>query len=97
MPFSRPPHDFTPAEIEKLRQEPGVYGITNASLEMIYIGQTDNLRRRLSEHYKDNKLLLWEYAPKKFHTRSWRGAKLCAENARPSCWKNTAPRRAINK
>ncbi len=94
MPFSRPPHDFTPAEIEKLRQEPGVYGITNASLEMLYIGQTDTLRRRLGEHYKDNKLLLWQYAPKKFYYQIVEGsetvrrkheAKLLEEYGAPPC------------
>ena len=94
MPFSRPPCDFTPTEIEKLRQEPGVYGIINASFEMLYIGQTDNLRRRLGEHYKDNKLPLWQYAPKKFYyqivegsetVRRKRETKLLEEYGAPPC------------
>lgn len=71
-----------------------MYGITNASLEMIYIGQTDNLRRRLSEHYNDNKLPLWQYAPKKFYYQIVEGgeavrrkyeAKLLEEPGAPPC------------
>ena len=31
----------------------GVYGIMNSSRQMIYIGETDNFKRRMSEHQAD--------------------------------------------
>lgn len=42
---------------------PGVYGITNAQQQMIYIGQTDNLQRRMTEHANDKTHCMHRYGP----------------------------------
>jgi excinuclease UvrABC nuclease subunit len=41
----------------------GVYGITNASGQVIYVGSTDNFRRRMSEHQNDRSHLMHRYGP----------------------------------
>ncbi len=41
----------------------GVYGIMNARKQMIYIGQTDSLRRRMAEHQADTTHCLHRYGP----------------------------------
>jgi excinuclease UvrABC nuclease subunit len=41
----------------------GVYGITNASGQLIYIGSTDNFRRRMNEHQNDSDHLMHQYGP----------------------------------
>ena len=98
MPFSHGPYDFTPAGIGNMNEVAGVYGITNDKLQMIYIGQTDNLRRRLGEHYNDNKDCIWKYSPKKHYAevvsggeqaRKKREAELIREFNYPPCNKQT--------
>lgn len=41
----------------------GVYGILNARKQMIYVGQTDNLKRRMAEHRADTKHCMHRYGP----------------------------------
>ena len=41
---------MTQAEINNLPQSEGVYKLMDYSKSVIYIGRTDNLRRRLNEH-----------------------------------------------
>jgi predicted GIY-YIG superfamily endonuclease len=42
---------------------PGVYGIMNASYQMIYIGQTDNFQRRMTEHANDREHCMHRHGP----------------------------------
>ena len=42
---------------------PGVYGIMNAKRQMIYVGQTDNFKRRMAEHQADKTHLMHRYGP----------------------------------
>ncbi len=44
-------------------QVSGVYGIMNSSSQMIYIGETDDLRRRMAEHRADTTHRMHRYAP----------------------------------
>ena len=41
----------------------GVYGIMNSSREMIYIGETDSFKRRMSEHQADVGHCMHRYGP----------------------------------
>lgn len=41
---------FTPREVDNVPEREGVYQLFDASQELTYIGRSDNLRRRLSEH-----------------------------------------------
>ncbi len=76
MPFAHGPYDFTEEGINNIKQEPGVYGITNAELQMIYIGETESLPRRLLEHYSresEESECIWRYSPKKFYAEIVKG------------------------
>lgn len=42
---------------------PGIYGIMNAQRQMIYIGQTDNFKRRMAEHQADRSHDMHRYGP----------------------------------
>ena len=42
---------------------PGVYFIANANGQAIYIGQTDDLRRRMAEHQADTTHCMHRYDP----------------------------------
>lgn len=42
---------------------PTVYGILNAKKQMIYIGQTDDMKRRMAEHEADTKHCMHAYGP----------------------------------
>lgn len=42
---------------------PGVYGIMNANKQMIYIGETDNVKRRMAEHQADTRHKMHRYGP----------------------------------
>ena len=65
----------------------GVYGVTNAQQQMIYIGQTDDFQRRFFEHAKDMSHCLHKYGPRFVfaeviqdqRTRDVREAQLIAE------------------
>ena len=46
-----------------LPEWPGVYGITNSAKEVIYIGQTDNLKRRIDEHKNDTRHCMHRRGP----------------------------------
>jgi predicted GIY-YIG superfamily endonuclease len=41
----------------------GVYGILNSQRQMIYIGQTDNFKRRMAEHAADTEHCMHAYGP----------------------------------
>jgi predicted GIY-YIG superfamily endonuclease len=41
----------------------GVYGVLNSQRQMIYIGQTDNFRRRFLEHANDTTHCMHRYGP----------------------------------
>ena len=41
----------------RVPQVAGCYLITNAYHEILYIGQTDHLRRRMKEHLKDSRIV----------------------------------------
>ena len=42
----------------------GVYGIMNDSQQMIYIGETDSFKRRMSEHQADTGHCMHKYSPR---------------------------------
>ena len=42
---------------------PAVYGIMNSEKQMIYIGETDNLKRRMAEHQADGRHCMYRYGP----------------------------------
>ena len=44
--------------IERLPPTAGCYCLTNASMEVLYVGQAKSLRRRLREHFFANKRTL---------------------------------------
>ena len=44
---------FQPKDSWRVPQSPGCYLLTNAYHEVVYIGQTNDLRRRMSEHLDD--------------------------------------------
>jgi excinuclease UvrABC nuclease subunit len=41
-----------------------VYGVMNANKQIIYIGQTDDLKRRMAEHINDTRHCMHRYAPR---------------------------------
>lgn len=64
MPFSRTDdaytYNFNGAAFNEVA---GVYGILNAKKQIIYIGETDNLKRRMAEHKADTAHKMHRYAP----------------------------------
>ena len=42
---------------------PAVYGISNDQKQVIYIGQTDDLKRRMAEHRADKAHCMHRYGP----------------------------------
>lgn len=44
-------------------EKPGVYGIMNAKRQMIYVGMTDNFKRRMAEHQADKTHCMHRYGP----------------------------------
>lgn len=53
-------HDFN----STWNEAAGVYGMVNAQKQVIYIGQTDNLKRRHNEHCCDTNHLMHRYQPR---------------------------------
>jgi predicted GIY-YIG superfamily endonuclease len=53
-------YDFNKASFNEVA---GVYGILNAKKQIIYIGQTDNLKRRMDEHKADTSHKMHKYGP----------------------------------
>lgn len=70
---------------------PGVYAIMNGQMQVIYIGKTDNLKRRMSEHQQDATHAMHNYKPAFVHaevlndelTRSIRERQLIAQHNPP--------------
>ncbi len=62
MPFSdnKATYSFKTTSWNKVS---AVYGVMNAQRQMIYVGQTDDLQRRMSEHVNDTKHPMHRYAP----------------------------------
>ena len=62
MPISKQdgPHNFW---MTTWNAVPGVYVIANASGQVIYVGQTDNLQRRMAEHRADTTHCMHRYGP----------------------------------
>jgi len=88
MPFAHSPVNFEAFDLDIITEKPGVYGIADAKLKMVYVGQAKNLKQRLKEHYSDEKDCIWKHAPKKFYaeivedgedSRRKREAELIAE------------------
>lgn len=58
MPFKYGPFPFTRSGIEDMKEVGAVYGLVRRSarpgyFDALYVGETDNLRRRLAEHFND--------------------------------------------
>ncbi len=71
---------------------PGVYGVVNSANEVVYVGQTDDLSRRIAQHKNDTRhcmhrrcpvSLVFEYVADE-KTRLGRERQLIAEY-RPPC------------
>jgi predicted GIY-YIG superfamily endonuclease len=61
MPFSDPrTYDFTSTVWKPVA---AVYGIMNSKKQMIYVGQTDDLQRRMDEHRNDSAHCMYRYGP----------------------------------
>lgn len=61
MPFSvSQTYSFTATNWNEV---PGVYGIMNSQQQMIYIGKTDNFKRRIAEHQADTSHDMHRYGP----------------------------------
>ena len=54
------PHNFWTANWNAV---PGVYAIMNASRQMIYIGETEDLARRMTEHRRNTQHPIHRYGP----------------------------------
>jgi excinuclease UvrABC nuclease subunit len=57
LPFANNAFAFDKQNIERVYEKPGVYGLfywnpLTRLFHCLYVGQSDNLRRRLAEHYK---------------------------------------------
>ncbi len=59
MPFNSKRYSF----VDNWNEVGGVYGITNANDQMIYIGSTDSFKRRMNEHQNDRYHLMHRYSP----------------------------------
>jgi len=47
----------------QLPNSPGVYGITNATQQIIYVGETQDLATRIAQHRADRTHKMHRYAP----------------------------------
>ena len=59
MPFTGDTYNFN----GNWNAQPGVYGIMNSASQMIYIGETDDFKRRMAEHQADTAHCMHRYAP----------------------------------
>ena len=67
MPFANGPHVFSIANIILFApRAPGVYGVSGA-VEMIYVGQSEDIQDRLLQHFNEESHCMWEYTPHTFH------------------------------
>ena len=59
MPFPKGPYQFAPSVLGRVNEVGAVYGLFSptpfrpGSYDCLYVGETDNLRRRLVEHYNN--------------------------------------------
>ena len=58
MPFQEGPFAF-----DGLNEVSGVYGIANSAHGIIYVGQSENLKRRMQEHVADKAHCMWKHSP----------------------------------
>ncbi len=61
MPFKKQEQPYT--FVGNWYEVPCVYGIMNAQGQMLYIGKTDNIKRRMEQHQNDTVHLMHRYAP----------------------------------
>ena len=61
MPFGSP--DKTYPFLANWNSVAAVYGIMNDKKQMIYIGQTEDLKRRMDEHANDKAHCMHKYGP----------------------------------
>ncbi len=67
MPFAEGPYLFSISCINSFApRAPGVYGISGA-VEMIYVGQSEDIYDRLFQHFSDESHCIWKYSPHMFH------------------------------
>ncbi len=67
MPFADGPYIFSFANIAGWPPTaPGVYGISG-TVQMIYVGQSEDIQGRLLQHFNDKSHCIWEYGPYAFH------------------------------
>ena len=67
MPFANGPYVFSVLSITAYPPKaPGVYGISGA-VEMIYVGQSEDIYHRLLHHFNDESHCIWKYSPHMFH------------------------------
>lgn len=53
-------YDFTTTNWNEV---PAVYGVFDSNMRILYIGQTDNLYRRMNEHRYNREHLMYRYNP----------------------------------
>ena len=58
MPFQAGPY-----ALDMLNEVSGVYGIANSAHGIIYVGQSENLKRRMQEHMADRTHCMWTHSP----------------------------------
>ena len=63
MPFSQTDATHTYVFTGSWNAIAGVYGIMNAQKQMIYVGQTDDFKRRMAEHQADTSHKMHKYSP----------------------------------
>ena len=67
MPFANGPYVFSVLSITAYPPKAhGVYGISGA-VEMIYVGQSEDIYDRLFQHISDESHCIWKYSPHTFH------------------------------
>lgn len=58
MPFQKGPF-----ALDMLYEVSGVYGVATSSNSIVYVGQSENLKRRMQEHLADSTHCMWTYSP----------------------------------
>ncbi len=61
LPFNN--SNYLPFRATNWNGVPAVYGVLNAQRQMIYVGETDDLKRRMAEHIADSSHAMHRYGP----------------------------------